>query len=233
MTPLNATSRYTLHYDTWADPFMSGLSVLPLLDVRPRIGEPGDYGDTGESAGFVTVADFAAWMAGAGLAGPAGPQGIQGDTGSIGPQGPQGIQGVQGIQGSGGTTGATGSAGVNAFSAPNARTCSLATAYQATDPSKPSIVTVNLTSTATFSLSGGTTNSADILIGSTTAVSSGTGSKLGSYTNSVTGTIAVGLNMNSASAQQYSLPLPAGYYFAIRQTGGTVAITSVFDQAVG
>lgn len=132
-----------------------------------------------------------------------------------------------------GQTGATGAAGVNAFGAPTSRTLSLATAYQATNSAKPAMVSITLSSTANFSLTGGTTNAADILIGSTNAVASGTGTILGRYTNSVTGTIAVGLNMNSQSIQTYLLPLPIGYFFAVRQTSGTVAIAFAYDQAVG
>lgn len=119
------------------------------------------------------------------------------------------------------------------FGTPTTRSVSLATAYQATNSAKPSVVTITVTSTATFSLSGGTTNTASILIGSTSGVATGTGSVVGSYTNSVTGTIAVGLNMSSQSQQTYTLVLPAGWFFAVRQTGGTVSVSSAFDQSIG
>jgi len=132
-----------------------------------------------------------------------------------------------------GTTGATGATGPSSIGAPNSRSLSLATAYQCTDNTKPCIATVNVTSTANFSLTGGTTNSATVVLGSTNAVASGTGSTLGNYTNSVTGTIAVGLNLNSQSAQTYTIPVPAGWFFAVRQTAGTVSIVSAFDQALG
>lgn len=122
------------------------------------------------------------------------------------------------------------SVGALNFGAPTSRSLGLATAYQATDNTKAAVVTINITSTANFSLVGGTTNSADILIGSTNAVASGTGTIVGKYSNSVTGTIAVGLNMNSASAVSYTIALPVGWYFSVRQTGGTVSITSAFDQ---
>src|SRR5262245_28744811 len=62
-----------------------------------------------------------------------------------------------------------------AISSPNSRTLSYSTAYQATNNAKAATVNINLTSTATLSLSGGTTNSATVYIGSTTGVSSGTG----------------------------------------------------------
>lgn len=120
-----------------------------------------------------------------------------------------------------------------AVSYPNSRTFSLATAYQCTDPTKPCAVTINLTSTANFSLSGGTTNSASVVIGSTSAVASGTGTILGKYSNSVTGTIAVGLNLNSAAASPITVVIPTGGFLAVLQTSGTVTISSGFDQAMG
>ena len=120
-----------------------------------------------------------------------------------------------------------------AVGAPNSRTVALATAYQATDNTKPAIVSVNLSSTASISLSGGATNTADIVIGSTNAVASGTGTVIGKYGNSNTGTLTVGLNLSTISAVGYSFALPAGWFFAIRQTGGTVTVTSAFDQSMG
>jgi hypothetical protein len=117
--------------------------------------------------------------------------------------------------------------------APAARTLSLATAYQAANPAKPALVTVNLTSNANISLSGGTTNTADVVIGATNAVASGTGTTIGKYTNSNTGALTVGLNISTVAANPTTFVLPAGWYFAVRQTAGTVSITSAFDQAVG
>lgn len=117
--------------------------------------------------------------------------------------------------------------------APTSRSLSLATAYQATDNTKPSFVTINLTSTAAISLSGGATNAADIVIGSTNGVAVGTGTQIGKYTNSNTGSLTIGLNLSTISGVGYSFALPAGWYFAVRQTSGTVTITSAFDQALG
>lgn len=209
------------------------------------------------------VSNCSAWVSDQGPAGPAGATGPQGATGATGPtgatgatgaQGPKGDTGAQGIQGVPGATGATGpagptgatgatgatgpagangAAGVNAFGAYNARTLSLATAYQATDTTKPAVVTFNLTSTANLSLTGGQTNSADIVVGSTNAVASGTGTLVCRYSNSSTGTLTIGLNTNTVAASTCTVALPIGWYFAIRQTSGTVTITSAFDQAIG
>lgn len=131
------------------------------------------------------------------------------------------------------TQGPTGPTGPSAFGAPNTRTLALGTALQATNSAKPAIVTITLTSTANFSLSGGTTNTADVVIGATSGVGTSGGSTMGKYANSVTGTIAVGLNMSSVATTTYTLALPAGQWFAVRQTAGTVTVQLAADQQVG
>lgn len=141
--------------------------------------------------------------------------------------------GATGGTGATGATGATGTAGVNAFGAPTTRTLSLATAYQATTTTKPAIVTVNLTSTASFSLTGGSTNTADILIGSTSGVATGTGTIMCKYGNSSTAGVAVGVGVTGIQGSTCTLALPTGWFFAIRQTAGTVTIVSSFDASVG
>mgnify|MGYP001584261081 CR=1 FL=1 len=118
-------------------------------------------------------------------------------------------------------------------SAPNARTLSLATAYQATNTAKPAVVTINLSSSAAISLSGGTTNTADVVIGPTNGVAGGTGTAIGKYANSNTGTLTIGLNISTVAANPTTFVLPAGWFFAVRQTAGTVTITSAYDQAIG
>lgn len=138
--------------------------------------------------------------------------------------GPPGDQGVPGIQGP---------AGVNAFGTPNGRSLSLSTAYQSSDPTKPAIITVNITSVASLSLAVGQTNTADIVIGATTAVATGTGTVINKYRNSLTGTLIIGLAVTTDSGISATFALPIGWYFAVRQTGGTIAIASAYDQAVG
>lgn len=138
-----------------------------------------------------------------------------------------------GPAGSNGANGANGAPGVNALGYPTTRALSLATAYQATDNTKPALVTINLNSTAALSLSGGTTNTADIVIGTTNAVASGTGTVVCKYANSNTGALTIGLNLSTAMGSTCSFALPTGGYFAIRQTAGTVTITSAFDSSVG
>lgn len=197
--------------------------------------EPGPTGPTGPQG--PTGSQGPTGPQGAtGATGPTGATGSTGATGATGPAGPTGATGAQGVKGDTGATGPTGpqgAAGVNAFGTPNTRSISLATAYQATDPTKPALVTINLTSTASISLSGGTTNTADVLIGSTNAVASGTGTILGKHANSNTGTLTIGLNLSTIATGQITLPLPIGWYFAVRVQSGTVTVVSCFDQSVG
>lgn len=252
-------SRYSLRFDSAPRASLDRSLLIPVLDALGPHGDMEAF-EMGQVACPATLGQFVDYLGTQGIVGPqgpigptgatgaAGPQGVAGATGAtgatgaagpvgatgaIGAQGPKGDTGAQGVQGATGATGAQGPAGVNAFGSPNALTVSLATAYQATTPAKPAVVTINVASTANFSIAGGTTNTADVLIGATNAVASGTGTVVGKYANSVTGTIAAGLNMNSQSTVQYILHLPAGWFFAVRQTGGTVSIVSAFDQAVG
>lgn len=162
-----------------------------------------------------------------GVSGVAGPAGIAGAAGATGPAGSTGPAGAAGA------TGAAGAAGVNAIGAPNSLTLALGTAYQATNPAKPAMVTINLTSTSSLTLTAGVTASADIVIGSTAAVASGTGSVVGKYANGLTGALVVGLAINAIQSGPVTIPLPTGWYYAVRQTAGSVTIVSAFDQAVG
>lgn len=120
-----------------------------------------------------------------------------------------------------------------AVGAPTSRTLSLATAYQATTTAKPATIVVNLTSTAAISLSGGATNTATVVMGSTNGVAGGTGTAICNYTNSNTGTLTIGLNLSTIAGSTCSFSLPAGWYFAVRQTAGTVTVTSAFDSTLG
>lgn len=115
---------------------------------------------------------------------------------------------------------------------PNARTLSLATAYQALDPSHDAEITINLTSSASLTLTAGTANTADVVLGATTAVANGTGSVVGKYANTLTGALVVGANLAVAGAEEIRIRVPAGWYFAVRQTAGSVTIASAFDQSI-
>lgn len=116
---------------------------------------------------------------------------------------------------------------------PTTRTVALATAYQCTTNTKPCIFTVTVTSTASLSLTAGTTNQADILVGSTNGVATGTGTVIAKYSNSMTGTLVVGLGVNTIANATYTVAVPTGGYVAVRQTSGTVTIVSAYDQSSG
>lgn len=120
-----------------------------------------------------------------------------------------------------------------AIGSPNTLSLTLGTAFQATDPTRSAYVTINVNSVANLTLAVGTTNTADILIGATAAVATGTGTVVGRYRNSLTGTLAVALGANTDQTVTYSLTLPLGWFYAVRQTAGTVTIVSAFDQSRG
>lgn len=199
------------------------------LAYPPQTGPQGPAGATGASGPTGAQGPK-------GDIGPAGSQGAPGATGATGATGspgPKGDTGSQGPQGATGATGAQGPAGINAFGTPTARSIAAATAYQATDPTKPAIVSINLTSTASISLTGGTSNAAQVIIGATNAVASGTGTVIGLYSNTNTGALTIGLALSTISAVPVTFTLPAGWFFAFRITSGAVTATSAFDQAVG
>jgi hypothetical protein len=127
----------------------------------------------------------------------------------------------------------SGTLSANAPGSPTARTLSYSTAYQATTSTKASLVTVNLSSVASLSLTTGTTNQAELYIGSTSGVASGTGTLIGSYENSLTGTLAIALGVTQTTKNTITVLLPAGWYFALLQPSGIVTISSAFDQSIG
>lgn len=169
-----------------------------------------------------------------GITGPQGPQGEQGPQGIQGNIGPTGTTGATGPQGATGATGPQGPAGINSFSVPSSRSLSLATAYQCTDTAKPCVITVALSSSASLSLSGGTTVIGEVRIGSSNSVANGGGTAVGAYKNSLTGSLTVGLNIQTDSYGTITVAVPAGWFFAVRQTSGSgLTIVSTFEQSVG
>lgn len=164
----------------------------------------------------------------AGSAGAAGPQGTQGNvgaTGSAGSTGSTGATGPTGATGSIGPTGATG--GFTAYSQPSSRTFVMATAYQCADNTKPCILTLTLTSTASFSLLSGVTNTADVVIGTTSGIATTGGVVIGKYSNSLVATLAIGIAVSTVANTSYTLNMPAGGFMAVRNTGtGTVTVVN-------
>lgn len=130
-----------------------------------------------------------------------------------------------------GSAGATGPAATPGTPVP--RSLSYATAYQASDNTKPAMVTAMIQTSYTISVAGSQEDVVDLVIGSTNAVASGTGTVVASFRASLTG-IALTVGMAQISRNQLSALLPAGWFFALRRTTGTNAtITSAFDQPLG
>lgn len=237
-----------------------GIQGIPGKDGKDGIngvdgaqGPKGDKGDTGiqgekGSDGSIGPRGLKGEDGSTGLQGPPGIQGIKGDKGDqglkgdkgdpgskgdigqIGPQGPIGLTGPKGDQGN------SGSAGVNSFSIPTLRTpINKATAYQALVTTKPAIITITLSSTSSFTLTGNVSNEANIVMGSTNAVATGTGQVMAKYANILGGGLVVGVSVTNKSTQTYTINLPAGYFFAILNANNTTGVTidSVFEQTVG
>lgn len=122
---------------------------------------------------------------------------------------------------------------VFSIGAPTSKSPTFAAALQATNSAKPAIVTLNWTSTATISLSGGSTNSATVGIGSTSALAITGATVVCSHTNSNTGALTIGLSLNTIMATTCTFPLPAGWYWSPKLVAGTVTLSSAYDQSAG
>lgn len=192
----------------------------------------------------------------AGGIGPTGPQGIQGIQGVAGAAGANGTNGAPGANGSvgptgatggvgatGGTgatgptgsTGATGPAGPTTIGSPNARTPAFATAYQATDNTKPGFISAMIDTAYTVTVIGTQADTVELRIGPVAAqVAAGTGGFVAAtYRASVTG-IALVIGLGIGQRNQISALLPAGWWWSLRRTAGTAAtITSASDQSLG
>lgn len=219
--------------DAGAAPTNAALQALitPLIP-SPVKGDKGDKGDVGASPSNASLTALITPLIPSPVKGDKGDQGDSPSsatlTALITPLIPAPVKGDKGDKGD------AGAAAVVVYGFPVARTLVAGTAYQASTPSKPAKVTVNLSAKSAITLTGSTNNQAQIVIGSTNAVASGTGSALGLYKNNLTGAVVVGINLNSEQANTYSFDLPANGWFAIRQTAGTgLVVESAFDQTVG
>lgn len=154
-------------------------------------------------------------------------------VGAPGPQGPTGAPGPSGATGATGATGSTGPAGPSTIGAPNTLSITPGTAYQATNNAKPAHVTINLTSTAQITLSGSTSIVAEVVIGSTNGVASGTGTVIGRHANTYSGAVVLGVSISETITEPISFVLPAGWYFAVRNITGTATVFSAYDQQLG
>lgn len=119
----------------------------------------------------------------------------------------------------------------NVVSAPVSRSIAFSTAYQATDPTKPSFVRITVDLTTTVSIGSPQANTAELVVGSTNAVASGTGSIEDTYRSDLSVTL---ISLGFTGRQSLKAVIPVGYYFAIRRTAGTgITIVSASDQSLG
>lgn len=138
----------------------------------------------------------------------------------------------RGDVGATGNTGATGPVGPSVISSPNTRSLSLATAYQATDTSKPAFVTVVIECTATVTIGSAQANTMELIVGSTNGVASGTGTLADTFRSDLSVSIVISLGWTGR--QTLRAQIPAGHFFAVRRTVGTgCSIISAHDQALG
>lgn len=117
------------------------------------------------------------------------------------------------------------------YSLPAARTVAVTTSYQATDPTKPAIISISPQCTAAMTISGGSTCSLDLRVHSTTATCSN-GTVTATWTNGNTGTLTIGLALNQLVGSPYSLNLPISGRFILCATSGTWTIQAA-EQSVG
>jgi len=225
-----AFDTFITQYNSTNTTFETQVLAAPSNDAFLRINPTTHLVEWGQlssncsfnSSGFFTCA---------GSVGATGPQGVQGIQGL---QGSQGIQGVKGDKGDTGATGATGPAGSIQPSAPTSRSLSKATAYQCTDNTKPCTLTITLDSTTSVSLVAPTqSNEGVVTLGSTTSVATGTGTNLFTYKNNQALTVSITVSYSSTQANTYTVNVPVGYYFAIRQTvGAGLNIVSTYEQTI-
>jgi len=141
--------------------------------------------------------------------------------------------GKDGTNGTNGTNGKDGAPGINNFGAPKPITVALAKSYQASDPTKAAVITITLQAQSSISLSGAANNEGAITVGATNAVATGSGTNIATYKNNLGGSLVVGLNLNSLQANTYTITLPAGWWFAVRQTSGSgLQVVSAFEQLI-
>ncbi len=211
----------------WVNP-----SSLPAGPTGEK-GDAGDQGITGVAGAQGLKGDTGSQgiKGDSGIQGLQGIQGLAGQDGAQGPKGDQGIQGAKGDKGDAGNVGADGK--FTAFSHPTARSVSIATSYQSTAAGLPSSFFLNLTSTSTISLAGTTNNEGGVWMGPDASVASTGGTKVCDYKNSFGGSLVIGLTLSTSQSAQCVVMLPAGWYFAVRQTAGSgMTISTAFEQGI-
>lgn len=143
-----------------------------------------------------------------------------------------GMMAVFGIGGAGG--GCIAVPAIFAFNTPVAISPVFGTAYAATNPAKPAILSVMVEAAYTVSLANTQSDTVELRIGpNATTVANGTGgTAVATFKNSLTG-IVVAIGMGTINRNQLTAALPVGWFYAVRRVAGTTAtIPSAYDQAV-
>lgn len=118
---------------------------------------------------------------------------------------------------------------------PNAVTPAFGTAYQATNPAKPSFISAMINAAYTVTVASTQADTVELRIGNNaTTVANGTGGFVAAtFRASLTG-IALVIGMGIEQRNQLTAMLPTGWFYALRRTAGTTAtITSATDQSLG
>ncbi len=117
-------------------------------------------------------------------------------------------------------------------SAPAAMTIALDTAYQSPTPAKSHFLSVMIDVSYSITVAASLTDTVELWVGTTSAVATGTGTKIASFRSALTG-IAISIGMASGDRGQLCGMIPPNYYFAVRRVSGSRAtIAEAFTQAL-
>lgn len=128
-----------------------------------------------------------------------------------------------------------GASGNAVIGTPNALSPTFGTAYQATDPTKPSLISAMIETVYSITVGNTQSDTVELRIGpvQATVANGSAGTAVATYKNSLTG-ITLSIGMGTINRNQLSAILPTGWYYALRRVVGSIAtITSATDQSLG
>lgn len=232
-------SNVPVTHPTWFWPSVSrGTGVGEWQEDPNGAGPAGATGATGATGAQGSVGATGA----TGAAGAAGAQGIQGITGSTGATGPAGSTGAtgstgaQGAAGSAGATGAAGATGSTGATGPGALVTSSSTptltiggAAVQFDASHDTEYTASIKIVTTLSLSGGAAGHVDLVCDA----SSPPTTIVETVQSESTGTLTIGLSLQSSNTLVLRWRVPAGHRCKLTSTNDTGTPTySIVRQAL-
>lgn len=115
------------------------------------------------------------------------------------------------------------------FGDPANRTLSVSTVYQASDPTKASIVTLSPTCTNSTTVVAASTCTLTVHQSNLSNVSCSSGTVVATWNSSY----ALGLLLTNTSGSPFDVKLGIGRYFIICPVAGTFTITTAVDQTIG